>query len=127
MDLKLESRDGYLLATIKGRLSLSEVIGGYKKACDVAADRGFDKILADCSALKGTLSDLDRYEFGRTMAEFCLSRCKSPHIATIGQPPTINGFAAQVARNRGLNAETFPERQAALDWLNKFGSKAAGS
>jgi len=42
MDLKLESRDGYLLATIKGRLSLSEVIGGYKKACDVAADRGFD-------------------------------------------------------------------------------------
>jgi hypothetical protein len=77
--------------------------------------------------VKGTLSDLERYELGRTMAEYCLSRCKNPNVATIGKSPTINGFVAQVARNRGLNAETFPERQAALDWLNKFGSKAAGA
>lgn len=100
---------------------------GTKKACDFADDRGFDKILADCSAVEGTLSDLERYELGRTMAEYCLSRCKNPNVATIGKPPTINGFVALVARNRGLNAETFSERQPALDWLKIFGSKATGS
>ena len=127
MELKLEPRNGHLLATITGRLSLSEAIGGYKKVCDVAADRGFDKILADCSGVEGKLSDLERYELGRTMAEYALSRCKNLNVATIGQPPPINGFVAQVARNRGLNAETFSERQAALNWLNEFGSKTAGS
>ena len=124
MKLKLEPRDGYLLATVTGRLSLSEAIGGYKKACDVASNQGFNKILADCSAVKGQLSDLGRYELGRTMAEYSLSRDENAHIATIGQPPTINGFVALVARNRGLNAGTFSELQPALDWLNKFGSKA---
>jgi hypothetical protein len=127
MELKLEPRHGYLLATITGQLSLSEAIGGYKKACDFASNRGLNKILADCSAVKGQLSDLERYELGQTMAEYSLSRGKNAHVATIGQPPTINGFVAQVARNRGLNAETFSERKPALDWLNKFGSKAAGS
>jgi hypothetical protein len=126
MELKLESRDGYLLATVTGRLSLSEAIEGYKTACDFAADRGFDRILADCSAVEGTLSDLERCELGRTMAEYCLSRCKNPNVATIGKPPKVNGFVAQVARNRGLNAETFSEWQPAMDWLNTFGSKAAG-
>jgi hypothetical protein len=124
MKLKLESREGYLLATIKGRLSLSEAIEGYKKACDVAAERGFDRILADCSAVEGNLSDLERYQLGRTIAEYSLSRYKNLNIATIGQPPAIN--VAQVARNRGLNAETFSEWQPAMEWLNRFGSRAAG-
>ena len=48
-------------------------------------------------------------------------------IATVGKPPTINGFAAQVACSRGLTAEVFPERQPALDWLTVFGSKATAS
>lgn len=42
---------------------------------------------------------------------------------TIGKLPTIDGFAARVAWNRGLLAEVFSEQQAALDWLNAFGSK----
>jgi len=37
----------------------------------------------------------------------------------------INGFAAQVAWNRGVVAETFSELQKALDWLKGSGSKAA--
>ena len=61
------------------------------------------------------------------MAEYCNSRSITPKVATVGEPPVINGIAAQVARNRGLVAETFSELQKAMDWLKGFGSKAAAT
>jgi hypothetical protein len=45
MDLKVESADGVLVATAAGRVSLSEAISVYTKVCDVASERGFDRIL----------------------------------------------------------------------------------
>jgi len=125
MDLKLEARDGFLLATATGRVSSNEAREWCKHICDPAADRGLNRIVLDCLGVEGELSDLDRYEIGKAMAENCLNR-SSPTIALIGKPPTITGFEALVARNRGLTVFTFPERQAGLDWLNRFGSKAAG-
>jgi hypothetical protein len=110
--------------TVVGRVSLSEAIGVYKQACDVAAERGFNKILVDGLSVEGELSTLERYEVGRTMAEYCLSRSMNPKIATVGTPPTVNGFGTLVARNRGIVAETFSELQKARDWLNRFDSKA---
>ena len=68
---------------------------------------------------------MKRYELGRTLAEYCNSRSLTPTVATVGKLPLINGFAARVAWNRGLVAETFSELQKAMDWLNSFGSKAA--
>src|SRR5579863_109224 len=128
MDLTFEPREGFLLATVAGRKSLHEAIESSKKALDCADELGFDRILIDCSAVEGKLSDLEAYELGRTMAEYSRSRCKNPpHVATLGKQPTINGFVAQVAWNRGLNAKTFAELQPALDWLNRFGSNASGS
>jgi hypothetical protein len=58
------------------------------------------------------------------MAEYCRSRSITPKIATVGKPPLIDGFAARVAWNRGLIAETFLDVQKAMDWLKAFGSKA---
>ena len=122
MDLKVESRDGVLVATAAGRVSLSEAIRLFPKACDVAAERDFDRILVDSLSVEGELSTMERYELGRTVAEYCNSRSITPKIATVGKPPLINGFAARVVWNRGLVAETFPELQKALDWLKVFGS-----
>jgi hypothetical protein len=68
---------------------------------------------------------MERYELGRTMAEYCSSRSITPKVATVGKPPLINGFGARVAWNRGLVAETFLELQKATDWLKGFGAKAA--
>jgi len=124
MDLKVESADGVLVATAAGRVSLSEAIRVFTKVCDVASARGFDRILVDCLAVEGELSTVDRYELGRTMAEYCNSRSTTPRVATVGKLPLMNGFAARVASNRGLAAETFSESQKAMDWLKGFGSKA---
>jgi hypothetical protein len=56
------------------------------------------------------------------MAEYCNSRSITPKVATVGKLPLMNGFAARVASNRGLAAETFSESQKAMDWLKGFGS-----
>jgi hypothetical protein len=127
MDLKLESRDGFLLATATGRVSSSEAREWCKNICDPAADRGFNRIVLDCLGVEGELFDLERYEIGKSMAENCLSRSMYPTIALVGKPPTITGFEALVARNRGLTVFTLPERQAGLDWLNGFGSQATAT
>jgi len=127
MDLKLESRKDILLATVTGQVSLNEALKVYKKTCDAAVRRDFGKILFDFLGLTGALSELERFELGRQGAEYCRERSPSLKTAVIGKPPTVDGFVARVASNRGIVVETFSERQAALDWLNEFGSKAAGS
>jgi hypothetical protein len=127
MDMKLESRDGFLLATATGRVSSSEAREWCKNVCGAAAARAFGRILIDCLGVEGELSDLERYEIGKSMAENCLSRSMFPTIALVGKPPTITGFEALVALNRGLTVLTFSERQAGLDWLKGFGSKATAS
>jgi hypothetical protein len=123
MHLKLESRDGYLLATASGRASFAKALDLSKNVCDAAAERGFSKILYDYRAVEGELSVMEWYEIGKTMAEYRLSRSGTPVIAVVGKPPTITEFGAEVARNRGLLVLTFPELQPAVDWLNEFGTK----
>jgi hypothetical protein len=125
MDLKADSKDGVFVATAAGRVSLSEAIIVFTKVCDVPAERGFNLILVDCSSVEGELSTIERYELGRTVAEYCNSGSMIHKVATVGKGPVINGFAARVAWNRGIIAETFSESQKAMDWLKGFGSKIA--
>jgi hypothetical protein len=73
-NLKVDSKEGVLVATAAGRVSLSEAISVFTKACDVGAERGFDRILVGCLSVEGELSTMERYELGKTMAEYCNSR-----------------------------------------------------
>jgi hypothetical protein len=127
MDLKLESREGFLLATAAGRASLKEALELGQSVCGAAAERGIRKILFDCHALEAELSMTERYILGMTMADYCQSRSPAPCIAVIGKEPTITGAGAQLARKRGATVQTFSELQHALDWLNGFGSNPTSS
>jgi len=124
MDLTLESRDGLLLATVTGRVSFREALKCWKRLCDSAAERGCGKILFDALGGEGEISDLEKYEVSKIIVEHCRQPSMSPTVAVVGKPPTITGFGALVASNRGLTVFTFSERQAALDWLMGFGSQA---
>jgi hypothetical protein len=124
MDLKLGSQNGVLLATVTGRVSFNEALRCWKTVCDTAARRGCGKILFDWLGVDGEISDLEKYEVSKTIVEYSKNRPASPTVAVVGRPPTVTGFGALVASNRGLMVLTFSERQAALDWLNAFGSKA---
>ena len=127
MELKLESRDGVLLATVTGTVSFREALERWKNVCDAAAERGCGKILFDWLGAEGEISDLEKYEVSKNIVEYCVHTSVSPTVAVVGKPPTITGFGALVASNRGLMIMTFSERQAALDWLKGFGSKTTAT
>jgi hypothetical protein len=80
-------------------------------------------ILADASAAEGKLSDMDRYQLGRSMAEYYISKRLVFKVAIVGKPPLINGFGALVASNRGVATETFSDTAHATRWLNCFGGR----
>jgi hypothetical protein len=127
MDMKLESRDGVMLATVTGRVSFNEALKCWKSVCDAATERGCSKILFDGLGVEGEISDLEKYEVSKIIVGYWAHTSMTPTVAVVGKPPTITGFGALVASNRGLTVFTFSERQAALDWLNGAGSKATGT
>jgi hypothetical protein len=128
MQLTLVPQDGFLLATAEGRVSIEEeILRVFKNVIDTATERGFDKILIDFWGVTGSLSDFDRYDIGKAMAEYCRNKSIHPIVAVIGKPPIVTGFGAEVASNRGLISMTFSESQAALNWLRVVSSKAPGS
>jgi hypothetical protein len=125
VDYEIESRDDYLGVIVSGPVSLSVTLVMFQKVFAVCVERGLTKILFDCLAVEDVLPLLPRYELGKAMAEYGLSQSTTLKVAVVGVAPVISGFGAQVAWNRGLVVEVFSERQAALDWLNAFGSPTA--
>ena len=49
------------------------------------------------------------------IAAYSVSKSIYPKVTVVGKPPTISGFGAQVASNRGLTSTTFSESQLALN------------
>jgi len=119
MEVKLGSGAEYLHATLTGSLSLKDLLQAFETTYDAAVSRGLRCILIDCSGLDGELSTMDRYSLGESGIAYWSSRLAQvvPKIAVVGKPPVIDGFAALVASNRGIDASTFSEIQRALDWL----------
>jgi hypothetical protein len=126
MQLTLASQDDFLLATAAGQVSTEEVLRVFKDVIDAATERGLDKVLMDFLAVTGELSVMDLYHVGKAMADYCVSKSIYPKVAVVGKPPTVYGFGAQVASNRGLTSRAFSESQPALNWLRIFTSKASG-
>jgi hypothetical protein len=126
MELRVESREGVLWVTATGRVSLSEALRILKRTCDVAVERKLDRILVDASAVKGTLSTLERHQLGTSIAEYARTKPLVFKVASFGQPPVVDGFSALVASNRGVIAETFRELDKAIDWLSAFAPRARG-
>jgi hypothetical protein len=127
IQLTLAPQDDFLLATGVGLVSTEELLRVLTTVIDAGTEQGFDKILLDFSAVKGELSILHLYAVGKAMAEYCSSKSIHLKLAVIGKPPTVTGFGAKVASNRGLTSKTFSEKQSALNWLRAFGQKAQGS
>jgi hypothetical protein len=117
VDLILEPRDWFLLAIATGEVSFREAVESCQSMCDLAAELGLRKILLDCLAVEGDLSPDDRFELGKTIAEYCQSRLRIPTLALIGKPPAVTGLGARAASNRGMPVEIFSDRELGLDWL----------
>jgi hypothetical protein len=119
MDVSVESRRSYVLATLTGPHSLEEALKAFQATYDEAFGRGFRLILLDCSGLDGALSTRERFTLGKSGVEYWSSRSSKmiPKIAVVGKPPVIDGLGALVASSGGIEVQTFPEVQEALKWL----------
>jgi hypothetical protein len=118
MDLKLKVANHVLIAEVSGHLTLREALKVCILACDGAGKRGSSTFLMDASAVDGELSIFERYQLGKTVADYCVSHGWSYKVALLGTEPAVNGFGALVASNRGLVATHFRDRKKALEWLD---------
>jgi hypothetical protein len=123
MDFTIEPRNGLVLVTVTGQISLNDSVEIFQKTFDAAIELGTNLILIDCTAMTSVLSGLERYHLGSISAEYVLQRSNGSidlKVAVVGTPPVIDGFAALVASNRGVTTETFSDTSNAVEWLNRF-------
>jgi hypothetical protein len=112
-----ELRDNVLHVDASGQFTLQDALRLLKKVCDEAKNAGVRKILADCLGMNGELSTLERYELAVELGNHRTEQQSAPYLAIVGQPPTINGFAVKVARNREMAVEVFLNADEASRWL----------
>jgi hypothetical protein len=124
MDLRLdiELREGLLLATASGDVTLEAAARLLKEACDLANEKRVSKILVTALAVNGELSTLERYDLGTQVAQYIQQRHLNVKMAFLGKRPTTDGFGARVAQNRGMVVEVFYNEQEAMNWLASWPS-----
>jgi hypothetical protein len=88
-----------------------------KQTYDTALEKHVNLILVDTLGVEGKLTTFERYRLGTETVRYFRSTRMHPRIACIGEPPSTDGFAVRVAKNRWVDAEMFSSRHEALDWL----------
>jgi len=114
--ITLTEHPDYLEATLQATNSRDVILQQFQQLLDHCAVRKPSKVFADLTAITGKYSTLDRYDLGMFGPRL------APHvgrIAVLGKPEFLDPekFAAQVAKNRGLDVDVFTDREAALAWL----------
>jgi hypothetical protein len=99
---------GSKVGAVSGQLTLRDALRIGVLVCD-GAERGVSSILMDPSAVNGELSDLERYEVGKTLANYCMKPGWCYRVALLGSEPVVTGFGALVASNRGLVTKRFSD------------------
>lgn len=113
----LEFQQNLLAARLSGPASFEDVSDGLAAIWGTSAEKGYDRILVDCSDLQADLTTAQRFKMGNDGAEGFHRRKHYPSIALIGRPPVIDGFGILVGRNRGINARLFSDRSDGVEWL----------
>jgi len=122
MDLRvdIEVKGEVLLVTASGSVAYAPAFRLLKQVFDIAAEKQVNKILVNSFTVDGELSQLERYHLGVQLAAYLKQNHMNPRIAVVGKPPTTNGVAVGIVRNREVTAEVFPSEQRALEWLDKW-------
>jgi hypothetical protein len=121
--VQLIPRENYFEARHEGAYSHERYMEFIVRSIDACAKLGLRRMFVDISGLTGFHpSTTQRYEMGcvgSTMGNM-LER-----VAVLGTAEQLeNRFSTMVARNRGLNVQSFTDRQEALRWLLEDGGDA---
>jgi len=113
----MEVQGALLLVVVNGELSFNAAWDVLKQTYDTALEKQVNLILVDSLAVEGRLTTFEKYRLGTETVTYFRSRLMQPRIAWVGKPPSVDGFAVLVAKNRWVAAEMFSDRDQALNWL----------
>src|SRR5215475_15006054 len=113
----MEVQGALLLVVVKGQLSFNAAWDVLKQTYNTALEKQLNLILVDALAVEGKLTSFEKYRLGTETVTYFRSKQMQPRIACVGKPPSMDGFAVLVAKNRWVAAEKFSNRQEALHWL----------
>ena len=109
-----EDQPDHLLVRVDGQWQGQTILSMIDEAGRRCQDRGYTRILFDCRAVRGPLSESDRYLAGTRVAEVL----KSAKVAVLAAPDTlITGFGQKVAERRGGRLFATKNIDEALQWL----------
>jgi hypothetical protein len=113
-NLEIFERNGFLEVIVSGPFTLDRFKHHMLTAVKATKEKRLKCLLLDVRGLVGSPTTMDRHDLGRSGVEnkvdFRVAALVTPEQA---QDP----FASTVARNRGVNVQTFTDRAKALEWL----------
>jgi hypothetical protein len=98
MDLKLDSRDGVLLATVTGAVSFSAALERWKNVCDAATEQVCGKICLIC------LGRMVSFPIWRSM------KCQRTSWNTVRSTPCLRPWQSLANRQRLPGSEHWSHR-----------------
>jgi hypothetical protein len=113
-NIEIVEGKGYLEARVSGPYSLDQFKIHMLTAVQATKERRVKCLLLDVRGLEGTPSTMDRHELGRSGVE---NKVDFRVAALITPEQARDNFASTVARNRGVNVQTFTDRAKAQEWL----------
>jgi hypothetical protein len=120
---QLETRAGYLYASVRGELAVDAALAAFGEIMQAAVAQRQPRILLDCSALTGDWAPKSRFIFGEFVAleQHRLSGhfSEPPRLAIYAVPPVYDDtrFTQIVANNRGARLRASDSLQELLSWL----------
>lgn len=125
MDWIVRIESDHILIECEGEVDIEVAKQVASDAYALAAEHHKDKILIDWRRLTGAVSDIDRYEMGRHVAEAYVSQrpIRFVRIAVVGSPPILSPtkLGETVARNRGAEGIVTSDIAEAREYLGISG------
>lgn len=123
MAIEIESaiHSTYMYIHCQGVFELHNALQQMAFALRLAAEAERGRVLIDVRDVTGTLSTMDRYEFGVGLAAVQEKIGQKMRLAFVGAPPIVElaRFGETVALNRGVQAQVFLDFEQAITWLAK--------
>ena len=114
-EIVVSAETAYLRVEAKGTYSASEMFAFIDRAFFECNTRKFKRVLLDCSAICGDMSEADRFRHGYRFAETFGPVIKGAVVVATGQ---LTKLGELTARNRGANLLVTDSAPEAIDWLN---------
>ena len=121
-----------LVATLSGRFSLKAAEHTFLQILEAAIQDGARKVLVDGSAVTGEPRRIERFYYGRFVADAVAracsrANCGAPQFAYVLKPPVLDTarLGETVAVSHGMVVKAFDDLKDALSWLRLSTGNAA--